>query len=282
MKETVTVIPGFTRDTKPDDRPAVCVFGEENTGKTRFICTAPHEEGLLGVLALDKNCKRSIEEWKRGDSHGRNIIVNDKPFMTDKDALKLAVKDCKVAEDLKLILKTYGDMYQRILEAAVRLADDPNVESIGLDNGSLLFDMILFSHFGRRNQIESFQRGAPNQDMIDFINAMRFKNFVLVCRASEIWKDTGETDSQGRKKQSPTGVLKPDGFGKLGYFMTAVCELTARRKMPKDGRLDEKYRVVVKTAKGNTLLEGWDLHEYGVSGENITWENLLTALGISA
>jgi len=171
------------------------------------------------------------------------------------------------------------------------LVEHPDVESIVIDRASQVFDIILFSHFGRRNQIESFQRGAPNQDMIDLINALSTKNLALICKSSEIWKDTGEVDNKGRKKQAPSGKFKPDGFGQVGRFVTAVIELTAGRKQytskeedEDEARLDclrQKYKCKLVTAKGNVLLEGADLSDYGVCGEGITWDNLMTVIGVS-
>ncbi len=276
-------IAGFTADTSPDDKPAVCVFGENNTGKSRFLCSLPHEDGMIGYLARDKNAKRTAdkyhEEWKLP------LLVNAKPFMTDKDSIALARLDSQKSDELKVIKQAYSDALNRLLDAAVALAEHKDVESIALDTGSQVFDWILFSHFGRRNQIESYQRGAPNQDMIDLIGAMRTKNFAMASRASEIWKDTGEMDAQGKKKQAPTDKLKPDGFGKLGYFMTVVAELSAKRtgKVDADDEeeaLAKKYRIRIASAKGNTLLEGQDLADYGVCGSAITWGNMMMALGL--
>ena len=33
-------IAGFKFDTTPDDKPAVNIFGETNTGRSRFTCTS--------------------------------------------------------------------------------------------------------------------------------------------------------------------------------------------------------------------------------------------------
>ncbi len=281
MKEVK--ISGFTSDTRPDDKPAVCVFGENNTGRSRFLCTLPHDDGLIGYLALDKNAKRTVEKYR--EEWKLPILVNAKPFMTDKDSIALARLDSSVDAELKRIKDAYSDALNRLLDAAVALAEHKDVESIALDTGSQVFDWILFSHFGRRNQIESYQRGAPNQDMIDLINAMRTKNFAMASQASEIWKDTGEVDKKGNKKQAPSGKLKPDGFGKLGYFMTVVAELIAKRTGAKDDEDEEealakKYRIQIRSCKGRTLLEGQDLADYGVAGSAITWSNLMMAIGI--
>lgn len=274
MKQTT--IEGFTYNSTPENRPAICVFGEENVGKSRLGCTAPHDDGLIGWLALDKNSKGAVEEYKR--IHKANyILVNEKPLMTNAEAIKVAMED-----DPKKTKITYKEILDRVFKLAVALADHKDVESVVVDDGSQLFDWILFSHFGRRNQIDSYMRGAPNNDFIEFVNALGSKNLVMICRGVDVWADTGEVDSQGKKKQAPTGRLKPEGFGKIGKFMTAVVELTAARKKPSTDdirqALRNKYHCKVVTCKGDTLLEGQDLDTFGVCGEDITWDNIMEVI----
>lgn len=280
MRQIKIDIPGFGADTTPHTKPAICVFGEENTGTTRFGCTVPHEQGAIGWLAIDKNSKVTVDKFR--EELGLPIIINQKPVIPHQDSLKLATE-----EDTDKVKKIYSDVIKRITENIVKLADHDGIESVVIDRASQLYDMILFSHFGRKNQIESYQRGAPNQDMIDIINTLSGKNLVLVHKAAEIWKDTGEVDKQGRKKQAPSGKFKPDGFNQIGRFVTAVVELTAKRGkcMGEDEseKLADKYRIKVVTCKGNTLLEGQDLgHEDlgGVAGEMIGWTSLLQAIGV--
>jgi hypothetical protein len=274
-------IEGFSFNSTPENRPAICVFGEENVGKSRFGCTAPHEDGLIGWLALDKNSKGAVDEYKRVHK-ANHIMVNAKPLMTNSEAIKVAMED-----DPKKTKVTYKEILNRVFELGMAIADHKDVESVVVDDGSQLFDWILFSHFGRRNQIESFMRGAPNNDFIEFVNAMGSKNLVMICRGTDVWADTGEVDDKGKKKQAPTGKMKPEGFGKIGKFMTAVLELTAARKKPAtdaNGEVDvkkalaAKYRCKVVTCKGDTLLEGQDLEPFGVCGEAINWENVMEVI----
>lgn len=288
MKEII--VPGFTADTTPDDKPMLGVFGPENVGKSRLACTAPCDNGLLAVVALDKNAKRGIDLYKQEQPDKANrIIVNSEPMIKPADWIKLALWDSAVDTELKLIKDTYTSAVKKVFEQVSRLMANRDIESIAIDDCSQLFDWILFSHFGRRNQIESYQRGAPNQDMIDFITALGSKNAVLIHRGAEIWADTGEVDRKGQKKQAPTGKLKPEGFGKLGKFMTAVVELTVeRRKLVTHGRteeqvLKEKYRCRVQSCKGNTMLEGCDIGDDslgGVAGREITWDGIMAAIGV--
>jgi len=264
-------IEGFTTDTKPNMRPAVCVYGEENVGTTRFGCTAPHDKGWIGWLALDKNSKATVEEYKQ--RLDLPILINAEPFISPKESIEVALQT-----DPEKVKTIYTGVVNKIFKSATLLASNPDVQSIVIDRASQLFDYILFSHFGRRNQIETFQRGAPNQDMIDLITALGTKNLVLVHKATEIWKDTGEVDPRGRKKQGPTGKYKPDGFNQVSRFVTATIELTAKRT--KVGTLEEKYKCRIITCKGRTLLEGGDLSEYAVEGEGITWDGLMNCMGI--
>lgn len=275
MKEVK--ISGFTTDCASNFKPAVCCFGDDNSGTTRFGTTAPCDDGFIGWIAIDRNSKEVVEQQKR--ERNLPIIVNTQPIISHADSIKVAMED-----DTAKVKEVYKRVFEQLMGKLMDLAKHPDVESVVIDRASQVFDIILFSHFGRRNQIESFQRGAPNQDMIDLINALGSKNLVLLCKASEIWKDTGEVDSKsGRKKQAPTGKFKPDGFNQIGRFVTAVIELTAeRRKLTgtdEDDILNKKYKCKVVTCKGNTLLEGSELTNEGICGRSINWKNLMTVIG---
>lgn len=268
------------------------------THNTRFGCTAPHDNGYIGFICLDKNSKRTVEEMKA--RYDLPVIVNDHDYITDKQAMKLARLDGKEEKDLKEILDIYSTAVAKITDDLDRLMTHKDVESVVIDQASQLFDYILFSHFGRKNQIESFSRAAPNQDMIDIINMLRYKNSVLIHKATEVWKDTGEKDFKGRPKQTPSGAFKPEGFGKIGGLVTAVIQLESKKlkalesdpnQFEREEILKKKYRCRVITCKGNTLLEGRDLGDEefvnaegdvveGVSGEDISWGNVLRAIGV--
>lgn len=267
-------IQGFTETITSEYQPAIVAFGIENVGTTRFGTTAPEP---IGWIAVDRNSKITVEEQK--EKRGLDILVNSKPYISHKDAMRIAM--IENPEETKRI---YSEAMKRIYEDCMRLAEHPDIQSIVLDRASQIFDYILFAHFGRKNQIETFQRGAPNQDMIDLISALGSKNLVLLCKSSEIWADTGETDKKGNKKQAPTGKMKPDGFGKISQFVTATVELTSKRgKLVGDDdeeKLNQKYKCKIVHCKGNVLLEGQDLSELGVCGEQITWQNVLNVIGV--
>lgn len=266
-------IPGASILLTHDDKPAIGVFGAEGTGKTRFAATAP---GPIGLIALDKKSKRTFIEI--AIKLGTEVISNEKPFLSDKEAITMAVTSGDNPVGLKLIKDTYTSVVTAIFDMAMAYAAHPQVQTIVVDTCSQLFEYILFSHFGRRNQITPTSRGAANQDMIDFVNALRTKNLVLIHRAKEIWRSTGQYDKQGNTIKEPSGKFEQDGFKHIGGFLTASLEMTSKKIRTDD--LAEKFRAKVVTSQSNVLMEGQDLFDYNIAGADITWDNIVTVLGL--
>lgn len=264
-------IEGFTHRTEPTDRPTIIPFGIHGTGKTHFGATAPDP---IGWIPLDRKSKRTFDALKK-ELKKEMLAPTEKDYIKPKDAIRLSMLDSEKPDELRQIKRTYSDACKRVQDDAMKLADHPDIQTIVVDSNSQLWDWILFSHFGRRNQIESFQRGAPNQDMVDFVNALKHKNLILIQRAAEIWKDTGETDKQGRKKQGPSGKFKAEGCSKMGYLITCEFELISK---PKATTLEDKFKMRIKECQNNPLLEGVLMDEYGLMGDGISWDNLMTAI----
>ena len=265
-------IEGFTTTLKPDDRPAVGLYGLEGTGKTRFAATAPDP---IGLIALDKKSRRTFEQV--ATELGKIVLVNEQNFMSDKEAIDMAMKDGETKEGLEEIKRTYTQVVERVFGAAAKLGAHPDVETVVVDTCSQLFEWILFSHFGRRNKIPPVSRAAPNQDMIDFVNALRHKNLVLIHRAKEIWKKTGQVDRDGQPIKEPSGQYEHNGYRNIGGFLTVNCEMI-NKKTAKE--LEDKFKMRVLSCQTNALLEGQALDEYGLVGEGITWDNLMAVIGM--
>lgn len=278
MKTKLISIPGCSTNLTPDDKSSLSIYGIEGVGKTRLAITAPDP---IGLLALDKKSKRTAEAI--GAQLGKTIIANTHPFLSDTAALKIAMlpeelDDKKIQESNEKVikevyLKAFGDM----CDTAMNFAAHPDIETIVVDTSTQLFDWIMFKNFGRKNKIPPVSRSVPNQDMIDFVNALRSKHLILIHRSKEIWKNTGKTDRNGDPIKEPSGKYELEGFSKIGGFVTSTIELT-NNKAPTDD-LDKKFRARVVTCQTNPLLEGMDLSEYGVKGDGITWESLALVMG---
>ncbi len=271
MKAKPIDIAGFTSDLSPDDKPSISIYGQECSGKTRFAITAPDP---IGLMAIDKKSKRTAEAIAQ--SLGKVVIANSKPFLSD--AIKLALIDGESSNGLAEIKNSYAEVLKRVFDAGMTLASHKDVQTIVVDTCSQVFDYILFSHFGRRNQIKPTSRGAVNQDMIDFVNALRSKHLILIHRSKEVWKGTGVRDKDGNEIKEPSGKFETDGFAKIGGFVTTTLELTNVRKA--GSNLDDKFHCKVVSCQTKPELEGVDLKDYGVSGEEITWDNVAAVLGM--
>lgn len=270
MKQTQIKVAGFTSNIAPDDKPTVSVYGEEGSGKTRFAATAPDP---IGLLPLDSKSKRTFD--KIAKELKKLVIAPDKPFVKPAESIAISLLDSSDPEGLKKVRAYFTDIYRRVMEDSMKLAASPDIATIVVDSNTAFWDWILFSHFGRRNQIESYQRGAPNNDMAEFITALKQKNLILLHRSADIWADTGETDKAGRKKQAPTGKFKAEGCSKLGYLVNCEIEMVSKAKAE---TLDAKFKVRVRECQSNPLIEGSLLDDYGLMGETITWDNLMTVI----
>lgn len=279
------VIPGTTTNLKADDHPAISAFGHEVTGKTRFALTMP---APIGYIAIDRKAKRTMELLAEELGLTGRVHVNDNPFITNKQMRDLAtVSDLEAEAKSKAI---YTEVTNGVWDLAFRFVESPDIQSIVVDRNSQLFDWVLFAHHGRKTKIDpKTGRGAPNQWMIDFISMCRSKNLLLIHGVSEIWKDTGKTNSQGDKIQEPSGKFKQDGFKNIGSFVLANLEMLSHpltamdqseMKHDEEAKLAKKFRMKVHTCQTNSLIEGTDLDGLGVSGKEITWNNVMTALGV--
>lgn len=242
---------------------------------------------MIGLLAIDKKSKRTFQQM--AELMEVPYVANTKPFISDNDLMRMAIlsQDDEVEGEKKQekVKAFYKGVVDSVFEAGERLASSAGVESVVVDTGSQLFQWILFKHFGRTTKIPPVGRGPINQDMIDFVNMMRTKNSYFIHRASEIWKDTGRKDKKGEPIKEPSGKFEPDGFRGIGGHLTVNLEFQNKaigavdRGAGEEAALSKKFRVRVHRCQTNSLIEGMDLEAYGLSGEEITWDNLMTVIG---
>lgn len=268
MKERA--LPGFTTTPKNTSRPCMNVFGPEGTGKTRFGLTLP---GPIGVIALDRKTIDTVNMLK--DTMDGEIYVNETPYIGERESAKLSLE-----QDVEKVKAFYVQKLRVVNEAALMLADTPWIESIVMDQMTTYWNWILYSHFGRRNQIQQISRGPANDDIRAFIQAMHHKNLLLLHQSADEYKDTGTKDKYGKSVSVLTGRQKPDGCSKMGYEVNISLELKASPTCP-SGDTADKFSCVFRKNQYNPMLEGVDLKEFGLVGEAITWENVLMVSGYS-
>ncbi len=281
-------------------------------GRIAFLCLDMNSKHTVDRLKkihpeLDKRIVVNKEPYL-ADQAAVNLItrmsVTSNMSKTDEVARAKEVAGTAAREDFMRVC-------DKVRKDLVALTESPGIQSVVIDKNSLLFNWILFSRHGRAQQIEQLSRAVPNQDMVDIINMVRQKkHLLLIHRASEVYVKTGEKDSQGRDKTKSTGTYKPEAMGNIEGFVTATIELKSKKSLGVQGQrkpgedLEDwqwrvnklKYEVLVHRCKDNTLIEGlslsslpqelesrltMELEDYrgpGVSGEDITWESVMSVL----
>lgn len=219
----------------------VALFGMEGSGKTHFIATCPDP---IGVIALDRKTRFTIKKVAR--DLGKQVFMPKKDFIRVERPLDLAtMKEEKV--------KTYYmNHVKEVMEAAYALCEHKDVRTVAIDTGTQLWEDIMFAEFGRNQRVMPRDRGAVNQMMIDFLNAMQAKHLVLTHKAADVWKN-----------DASTGEKKAAGFAHINYHATVVAEMVKNPKYRVEGHKSPKvpdwqFAMNVKTCQANALLQGED------------------------
>lgn len=259
--------PGFSRDFGGREAPAIGVFGSEGSGKSRFCATACEwaaENGKVpGFLVFDRKTRMTVR--KVCEEMGFELpLINEKDFVTQAQALEVAVLDRESEKDNAKIQKLYSDAFKEIIAAAIRLGDDASIEPIVVETGSALWDHISFAHFGRKQGVgKSRVWGPPKQDWTDLIDALSHKTLVLT-----FW----ERDEY--KGDDRTGFTKADGPPHLGYSVTTMIRLN-KGKPAKNADPFDRFSLDLTQCQENVALEG----QSGLlTGEAITYSNLMALI----
>lgn len=252
---------GFTTNIRStvDLSLVIGVFGIQGSGKTRFCATAPDP---IGVVPLDRKTRYSVA--KTMEELGKTVVMPNADFIRHENPLALATMDMPKA------MAYYKEHVKRVMDAAFKLNSHKDIRTVVIDTGTQLWEDIMFKNYGRNQRIMPRDRGAANQDMIDFLNAMSGKHLILTHKASEVWAGDGDNSK-------PTGKYKASGFGHLGYHSTCVIELKKNTLYDTEkgsgGGKSWKYSMDVTDCQGQPELEGPQGKDV-LTDESISFANL--------
>jgi hypothetical protein len=252
------------------ERLAIASYGNPGAGKSRFAGTFPSP---IGVVALDRKSKFSI--GKAAEEFGKELLIPDVELVRISNPMRLAMMDdsCGRRESPKFgspeptccSSHFYRWHVNRIKEVAFTLAEMPDSKcrSIVIDSASQLAEDVLYANYGRTLKIMPRDRGAYNQEMREFLNAISSKHVLLTHQAKEVWVN-----------EQPTGRFRRKGWTEIGYNVNVEIEhYRASKRDAVDGIVEGEFLVDVTMSQTNPSLHG----EAGARllfGEAITFQNL--------
>lgn len=245
MKEKNIKIEGFQSLSESPKRLVIAAFGIQGAGKTRFGITAPDP---IGIIPTNRKTRATAVEMQK--ELDKVVILPEKDFIRHASPMEImALEDPKDSEQKK-VKQYYAQHVRNMMMAAYRLAQHPDIRTIVIDDFSQFCEDVLFKHFGRTWRIIPRDRGAFNQDIIDFINAISNKHVILTHKQQEIW--SGGDDGK------PTGRFKAKGFGDIGYHCNVVIEMKKNLNWSENGHgpIPWKYSLDIKDCQANPELEG--------------------------
>jgi hypothetical protein len=192
---------------RPDapEKFSIASYGLAGSGKSRLLATLP---GKVGVVPLDRKTRHTIERAaiELGLSNGK-ILFPKEDYIRHQAPMQVAMMEPDKA------IEYYRQHVNRIKDAVFTLVERSDIDSIGIDSGTQLWEDILFSHFGRAQRIMPRDRGAANQDIRDILNSCASKFFIITHQAKEIWRN-----------DKPTGKYDWDGFSRIDYYCNCIVE----------------------------------------------------------
>jgi hypothetical protein len=223
----------------------IASFGEGGVGKTRFGVTAPG----LGVIPLNGKCRATVERARQELCPDKKIYFPKADLLRHANPMALAMMEpycenklVRVGVDApKCCARHYYRWHvNRVKDAIWTMAEHPDIKTIMIDDGTQLYEDILYAHYGRANRISEDKTvyGPPNQEMIDLINSLQDVHLIIVHQAKDEYK--GKT---------ATGRDTVKGFREVGFYVNVLVEFS-RDVVKKD------FYLSVRLCQDNAGLHG--------------------------
>lgn len=250
MKEEIRFIELTEESADEANKFCVSSFGEEGSGKTHFGGTLPSP---IGVVALDRKTRKTI--IKSAKLHDKKIIIPDIDFIRVNNPMQLAMMadDCgkhkkpEFGSEMPVCCSShyYRWHVNRVKQAAFTLVEMPEKKcrSIVIDSGTQFKEDVMFANYGRSQKVIPRDRGAFNQEMIDFMNALSSKHVLITHKAKDVWKNENKTGEQER-----------NGFNQMGYHVNIEIRHWREKKKSKDG--SRPFYVDIGQCQANPEIVG--------------------------
>lgn len=255
-------IDGYDREIDRPDNVCLGIFGDGCSGKTHLCATATEwaeaRGQVPGWVINDFKARKTIKQYH--DENGLKLpYINKNEFITSQQALELATNT-----DLLKVQKVYTEVIDKLLHAVVSIGAVDEVNPIIMDSGTLTWNWMAFSHFGRKQSVgKSREWGPPKMDWSDMMTGILHKTVLITFRSKDQWKN-----------DKSTGRLTWDGPPHLINNTTSIvrCNFDANKQTD---YVWDKFSLDVVESQDNVGLAGVN----GVlEGQSITLTNLMNVL----
>lgn len=272
MRETKISGIDFTSDAMVNMDPyIIALFGEENTGKTRFPLSGPDQVAYVPLemkayVTLDKDAKE----------FGKKVL---KP----KDPMSLIVGERKIGAKSDVDKqKFYIEHVKLVKDTVFALLEHKDTKIVVIDKFTTLAIWIEYAINGMTPKFVKIggevrqSKAEVRQSIIDFVNSLSQygKTVVLNCAAK------GDYEVVDAKGEPLRNTWDCGAFYMLGSHANLVCELTDNPywDAKKQGeKYSWKYQLNVRRCQKNPGLEGPDGNPL-LRDEAITLPGLIQAV----
>lgn len=197
------------------DKLFIVPFGRPGSGKTRLLATAPG----LGIIPLQRKTRPTVEQVMR-DLYPDRVILwpkNAELLYKYENPAALALMDRDESK------KFHRELFERVKQAAWALLENPKCKTIGIDDGTTLYEMVLAAHYGKSRRFisgadQKVAYGPPNDDFRDFLVSLSAKHLVMPFKSGEAYK-----------KNVPLGFDEPKGYKEIGYECNCLVETSVSK-----------------------------------------------------
>jgi len=291
MIELVEIEPGQYQEPL-----IIALFGNQASGKSRLIGTAP---GPIGLVPLERKSRQSVldaaqEFGRKVISPSIDLIRTERAMLLDtipfacvtedspefkaygaEDKVKKAeyamqakAKEMRLDSEMPMCCQRcyYRWHANREKAVALQMAERPDIQTIAIDTFGQFIDDMYFANYGRNDRIAPLDRKSFNREVVDFINAINHKNLILTHHSAEVYKDN-----------KPTGKTKPKStFSKLGHYVSVEIEMLRdydaikfNQKKLETQEARTVYTMVMKDCQANPSIIGLELTDDMISFETL-------------
>ena len=217
------------------DKLFVAAFGRPGTGKTRLMATAPG----LGVIPLQRKTRPTVEQVLKELYPKRKVWwpKDHDAFYRYKNPMEMSLmnRDESIA--------FFRALVDRIKAGCWALLDNKDVQTIGIDSGYELYQLIVAAHYGRslRFSAEKTAWEPPNTEMRMLLASLQTKHVVFTTEAKDAYEG-----------KNPLGWDEPAGYKPIGYEANVLVE----NRFERNGTAEPIFSIDVRMCQDRAALMG--------------------------